>query len=90
MVWLAVDSDGREHIFVRPVVRYRHTEEENSRLVLSIKDINTRTDIWVEDFSGEEIGRFGVFLPRIELPKGVIEKIIGRTLTWDDEAVELK
>lgn len=26
----------------------------------------------------------------IELPKGSIKKLIGRTLTWDDEPVELK
>lgn len=26
---------------------------------------------------------------RIELPSGSIEKLIGRTLTWDDEPVEL-
>lgn len=26
----------------------------------------------------------------IELPKGSIKKLIGRDLTWEDEAVELK
>jgi len=26
----------------------------------------------------------------VELPKGVIEKLIGRKITWDDEPVELK
>lgn len=26
----------------------------------------------------------------VELPSGSIQKLIGRTLTWDDEAVELK
>ena len=26
----------------------------------------------------------------IDLPKGSIEKLIGKTLTWDDEAVEYK
>jgi hypothetical protein len=27
---------------------------------------------------------------RLDLPKGMIKKMIGRTLTWDDEPVELK
>lgn len=26
----------------------------------------------------------------VELPKGTIEKLIGRELSWDDEPVELK
>ena len=26
----------------------------------------------------------------VELPKGTIEKLIGRTLTWDNEPVELE
>ena len=90
MVWLAVDSDGSEHIFVRPVVRYTHTKEENERLVLSIKDLNNPSDIWVEDFTGEDIGGFGISSPRIELHKGSIRKIIDRDLTWDDEAVKLE
>ena len=28
--------------------------------------------------------------PTISLPKGSIEKLIGRKLTWEDEPVELK
>lgn len=31
-----------------------------------------------------------VLIDMIELPKGTIEKIIGRELTWDDEPVELE
>ncbi len=74
MVWLAVDSDGSEHIFVRPILRYTHTKEENERLVLSIKDLNNPSDIRVEDFTGEDIGGFGISSPRIELPKGAYTK----------------
>lgn len=85
MIWLAVDSDGTEHIFVRPVVRYRHSCEENQRLSLSIADINNPADIWVEITSEEK-----VTLPRIELPSGTIKKIIGKSLTWDDDAVSLE
>lgn len=60
MIWLAVDSDGTEHIFVRPVVRYAHSHEENSKLILSIADINNPANIWVEQTSDEK-----EFLPRI-------------------------
>lgn len=28
------------------------------------------------------------FIPIIEIPSGTIEKLIGRTMTWDDEPVE--
>lgn len=28
-------------------------------------------------------------IPCIDLPKGSIEKLIGRKLTWDDEPVEI-
>ncbi|WP_196039097.1 hypothetical protein [Bacteroides nordii] len=90
MVWLAVDSDGTEHMFVRPVVRYRHSAKENSTLVLSIADINNPADIWVEDYTGEDIGRFGIYSPRIRLPAGVIEKIIGHRLKWEDDAVKIE
>jgi hypothetical protein len=38
-------------------------------------------EIWNTD-DYEDIG--------IELPKGSIEKLIGRKLTWEDEPVELK
>lgn len=31
-----------------------------------------------------------VLIDMIELPKGTIEKIIGRELTWGDEPVELE
>ncbi len=30
------------------------------------------------------------FYDFVELPKGSIKKLIGRELTWEDEAVELK
>ena len=42
----------------------------------------------IEEISIE--GEYGDVEMSIELPKGSIEKLIGRTLTWNDEPVELK
>ena len=39
-------------------------------------------EIWVS------ADRFGE--PLMELPRGSVEKLIGRKLTWEDEPVELK
>lgn len=38
------------------------------------------------DYPDQDYGHCGY----IELPKGTIEKLLGRKLTWDDEPVELK
>lgn len=53
---------------------------------------------WIYDLEPSKRGR-GAKLPNhwttygagseIELPKGSIEKLIGKTLTWEDDAVEL-
>lgn len=41
--------------------------------------------VWVEPFHG-----FSCDFTEIPLPKGMIKKMIGRPLTWEDEPVELK
>ena len=47
----------------------------------------TREDYeWVDLFEVSE----GEYYLELELPKGSIEKLIGRKLTWEDEPVELK
>ncbi len=35
-------------------------------------------DVWYEDYE------------QVKLPKGSIQKLIGRSITWEDEPVELK
>lgn len=40
--------------------------------------------IWEEDYNNDYASNI------IELPKGFIERLIGRKLTWDDDPVELK
>ena len=52
-------------------------EEVPYRTGLGTSDeISTWRNRWVDD-------------PIIELPKGTIEKLIGKSLTWDDEPFEL-
>ena len=46
-----------------------------------------------EQICEQELFRWGseiYWYPTIELPKGSIEKLIGKKLTWEDEPVELK
>lgn len=84
-VWLAVDSDGKEHIFEKPVIRFDPKKKDGFKEPVSLRDLNSSHPIWVEN-GAEEYS----IAKRIELPKGTIKKIIGHDLTWDDEAVQLK
>jgi hypothetical protein len=52
-------------------------DEDGEELITAQKPIKT-SYVWVSD---KDI---------IYLPKGSIEKLIGRTLTWDENPVELK
>lgn len=85
MAYVAVDKDGTEKISDNCLKRF------NKWIVWfgvmpKITPKNTRNkwvDTWLSyppylEFQG------------VKLPKGSIAKLIGRTLTWDDEPVELK
>jgi len=74
MALIAVDKDGTENI----------------SNMLFRRDINDR---WVAfSHSSENEPLKQIFNKRrvVELPKGSIEKLIGKKLTWEDEPVELK
>lgn len=48
---------------------------------------------WIFNAFPEKLIEFGYWTSDedfIELPKGSIKKLIGRTLTWEDEPVEIK
>ena len=49
-------------------------------------------DYWLDEETYWEIRRYTTNADdySIKLPSGSIEKLIGRTLTWEDEPVELK
>lgn len=83
-VWLAVDSDGKEHIFDKPVTRFDPSKKNEFKGAISISELNSPHPIWVEKDAKERS-----MTVRIELPKGTIEKITGRKITWGDPAIQL-
>ena len=83
-VWLAVDSDGKEHIFDKPVTRFDPSKKNEFKGAVSLRELNSPHPIWVEKDAKERS-----MTVRIELPKGTIEKITGRKITWGDPAIQL-
>lgn len=90
MAWLAVNENGSEKIFERKVKRFTKEEKTKNGRICSLKDLEEKDGIWIEDLKREDVGTFGIYCSSIVLPKGSIKKLIGRDLTWEDEAVELK
>lgn len=77
MAWLAVDYDGFEHIF----------DEKPHRIPFDGED-SFLTGVWKA--CDDVIDNSMVEIYGIDLPRGSIEKLIGRKLTWKDEPVELE
>ena len=86
MASLAVNKDGTEVIgdsLVR--CRYnRHFRIEPSSFYGYLNKENT--DFWACIYDNPDEGFEDI---AIELPRGIIKKLIGRNLTWEDEPVEL-
>ena len=83
MIWLAVDSDGKEHIFNQPLIRYTIKNREQFKGSVSIMEYQSNVDIWIVDTNLEYC-----LFPKIELPKGTIKKITGKELSWNDEPIK--
>ena len=82
MAWLCVDKCGTELISSNKLIRFPYIEKLDKRKkkqILSIED--QYFWIWPYDCH-ENIGEIVV------LPKGTIEKLIGKKLTWEDEPYE--
>lgn len=77
MAWVAVDKAGKEGIFANKPYR-----KDGNR---SFNKLHNPT-YW----SDEGVSKYGNEDTEIELPKGTIKKLVGRDLTWKDDAVELK
>lgn len=92
MAWVAVDKDGTEKIFSNCPIRRCSLIYMAFGLITSLKVKNAYTknqrNKWSACWSTSAFDP----LPEgcIILPKGTIEKLIGRKLTWKDEPVELK
>lgn len=85
MAWLAVDKDGSEKISSSTLCRL--SEVARCKNILNIFTKNGRKK-WINIWSTFDDKVFS--FDGIILPKGSIQKLIGRSLTWEDEPVELK
>ncbi len=80
MAQVGVNKDGTEAIsefLVRAV-------EESGLLKESDK---TNGEFWISPLYDSDWGLINTAIP---LPKGTIKKLIGRELTWEDEAVTIE
>jgi hypothetical protein len=84
MAYLAVDKDGTEWISEDVLIRWSYIEKEDKR-IKTRKQILTKDDqyAWVWSYNTEEGGQL------VMLPKGSIEKLIGKKLTWEDEPYDI-
>lgn len=92
MAWVAVDKDGTEKIFGSFPCRRNWVQSVGFGIVtaLMVRNAYTKNQFhkWAAHWSTDENDP----LPEgaIVLPKGSIQKLIGRNLTWKDEPIELK
>lgn len=84
MRYLAVDSDGTEWIFNYEIERHFGNAVHDSNQLLCYEDLkNNKKDFWTM----KPQKNWCSYANRIELPKGSIKKLIGKKLSWSDDAV---
>lgn len=99
MAWLAVDKDGTE--IISNYILKRNIDIANLNFIERICSINEEREYkngiqkWIPFISATEYheiaGNGGIKMDKpIAIPNGTIKKLIGRSLTWEDEPVELK
>ena len=91
MGWLCVNKNGQELICQKEPQRLGRLKRCPSN-GLNCED---KSYIWSEPLSYWDDSEMcscqdATYNFDIDLPKGSIEKLIGKTLTWEDEAVEYK
>lgn len=59
--------------------------EEGKYKDFPVRCLETGVGFWAKDKDDDRTNE-----SEVELPKGSIEKLIGKKLTWEDEPVELK
>lgn len=96
-MWIAVNYDGSEVASDRKLVRFNPEEYRKGLCneICSFQDEMDEYPHWIPFVSSDELRSYGpnalgVFTHRLTLPKGTIEKLIGKSLTWEDDAVEYK
>lgn len=83
--WVAVDKDGTEKISNYPFERRTGILSVFEKLVCYSKNKRRK---WANGWSTDQSDPLP-FLG-VELPKGTIEKITGKKMTWKDEPFEIK
>ena len=89
MAWLCVDKDGSEKIFNCEPNRGQNQPDIDK----SIAEKELDDDVWYSTCFDVDKDGFLLFdadldcTAGVDLPKGTIEKLIGRKLTWEDEPV---
>ena len=82
MAWLCVTKDETELISSEKLIRFPYIEKLDKRKKKQILTVEDQW-YWTWPYScSENIGEIVV------LPKGSIEKLIGKKLTWEDEPYE--
>ena len=90
MAWLAVDKDGTNAVFRRKPKRVKTTNKWND----SIEKFVCEGRIYPSNDGYEYHESYGSLqtikqTTKSILPKGSIEKLIGKTLTWADEPYKM-
>lgn len=95
-IWLAVDSNGDERLTSNPCGFQRFSpkafnegDATEYKKVVSYADTTLDHDVWIEYHNQDDVSKFGIGPRWNYLPKGTIEKIIGRKLTWKDDPVKI-
>ena len=104
MAYLCVNKDGQELICQNEPARRGNikrvtkspygTLDKTTGLRYEIREAKSYEKVKPEDLAywkdGEDLGGGDYYIDYdIKLPQGSIEKLIGKTLTWEDEPVEI-
>lgn len=63
-------------------MKYLAVDEDGEEVLFDFYEPFREVDYWESED--------GYDYPRIELPKGWIEKITGKKITWDDEPIKIE
>ena len=83
MAWLCVDKDGGEIISSEKLERYPFLEKEDKRKKNQILSIDQQFSWTWPYYCSENLGEI------VYLPKGTIKKILGYSMKWEDEPIEI-
>lgn len=85
MAWLAVDKDGTEWISSEELIRSPEIEKQDKRIKKRVQILSKDQQFyWAWPWScHENLGE------RVMLPPGTIKKILGYSMKWEDEPIEI-